>query len=321
METYDMRNNKTQLPQRDGYGQGLLELCSKRDDIMVLDADVSASTRTAWVAKKYPEKFQNMGISEQDMVGTAAGLVLGGMIPFVSTYGVFLSGRAWDQICTTVCYNNLAVKFGGAHTGISVGPDGATHQALEDIALMRVLPNMTVIAPCDAIETRKATIAASSWDGPVYIRFGREAVPVITDENTPFEIGKPNVVRYGNDIAFIACGALVNESLRAAEILAKKGISATILNLHTIKPLDETVILEASDRCGAIITAEEHQIHGGLGSAVAELLGREKPTTMQMMGINDRFGQSGPPDKLMEYYGLIDFALANAAINLLSKKK
>ena len=208
--------NVNYIPQRDGYGQGLLALCAQRQDVLVLDADVSASTRTNWVKDQYPDHFYNLGISEQDLVGTAAGLALGGLIPYVSTYGVFLSGRAFDQLRTTVCYNNLKVRFGGAHAGISVGPDGATHQALEDIALARVLPHMTVIAPCDSEETRKAVIAAADIDGPVYFRFGREAVPLITDEATPFTIGKARLVRQGTDCAVFACWARVSAANRAS---------------------------------------------------------------------------------------------------------
>ena len=218
-------DNVKKVPQRDGYGLGLLELCKTRPDVMVLDADVAASTRTNWVRDQYPDHFFNVGISEQDLVGTAAGMALGGLIPYVSTYGVFLSGRAFDQIRTTVCYNNLKVRFGGAHAGISVGPDGATHQALEDMALARVLPRMTVIAPCDSEETRKAVIAAADIDGPVYFRFGREAVPVVTDENTPFQLGRARLVREGSHCAVFACGAMVYEAMVAAEALAKKGMA------------------------------------------------------------------------------------------------
>lgn len=303
-EAKKMNKQVNRIPQRDGYGKGLLELCRTEEKVMVLDADVSASTRTAWIAKEYPEHFQNVGISEQDLVGTAAGLALGGMIPFVSTYGVFLSGRAWDQIRTTVCYNKLNVKFGGAHAGISVGPDGATHQALEDIAITRVLPNMTVIAPCDWQETKKAVLAAAKWEGPVYIRFGREAVPEITDDESPFEIGKAQVLRDGKDAAIFACGAMVYEAMNAADTLAEQGISCRVVNLHTIKPIDEACILESARQCGAVVTAEEHQIHGGLGSAVAEVLALHHPVPMEMVAVADRFGQSGQPEELMELYGL-----------------
>ena len=292
------------IPMRDGYGKALLELCEKRDDVMVLDADVAKSTRTVWIRDQYPEKFMDMGIAEQDMVGTAAGMALAGMVPFASTYGVFLSGRAWDQIRTTVCYNNLNVKLAGAHAGISVGPDGATHQALEDVALMRVLPKMTVIVPCDAEETRKATLAMAERKGPCFIRFGREAVPVVTDAETPFEIGKARLVRDGSDVTVFANGAMVHEAMRAAESLAEEGISVRVIDLHTVKPLDEESVIKAAAETGCVVTAEEHQLYGGMGSAVAECLVRNCPVPVEMVGIQDTFGESGQPEELMEKYGL-----------------
>ena len=308
------------IPQRDGYGLGLLELCKTREDILVLDADVAASTRTNWIRDQYPDHFYNLGISEQDMVGTAAGLALGGMIPYVSTYGVFLSGRAFDQMRTTVCYNNLKVRFGGAHAGISVGPDGATHQALEDIALARVLPKMMVIAPCDSEETRKAVIAAADIDGPVYFRFGREAVPVVTDESTPFEIGKARLVQDGTDCAVFACGAMVYEAMVAAEELEKEGISLRVFDLHTIKPIDEEAILTAARECGCIVTAEEHQTAGGLYSAVAEVIVKGQPVPMENVSVRDTFGQSGPPEALMDAYDLNAKGIAAAVRKVLERK-
>lgn len=308
------------VPMRDGYGKALLSLCENRDDIMVLDADVAKSTRTIWIRDRYPEKFIDMGIAEQDMVGTAAGLALSGMVPFVSTYGVFLAGRAWDQIRTTVCYNDLNVKFGGAHAGISVGPDGATHQALEDVALTRVLPNMTVIVPCDAEETRKATLAAAAIQGPCFIRFGREAVPVVTDENTPFELGKARLVRKGTDVTIFANGALVYESQLAAEALTAEGISVQIYDLHTVKPLDEETILAAAKETGCIVTAEEHQLAGGTGSSVAECLVRHYPVPMEMVGVKDTFGESGQPEELMAKYGLNKDAVVDKIRKVLTRK-
>lgn len=308
------------VPQRDGYGLGLLELCKNRQDIVVLDADVAASTRTNWVRDQYPDHFYNIGISEQDLVGTAAGLALGGMIPYVSTYGVFLSGRAFDQIRTTVCYNNLKVRFGGAHAGISVGPDGATHQALEDMALARVLPRMTVIAPCDSEETRKAVIAAADIDGPVYFRFGREAVPVITDETTPFTLGKARLVREGTDCAVFACGAMVYEALEAAERLSQEGISLRVLDLHTIKPIDQEAICAAAKECGAIVTAEEHQVSAGLYGAVAEVVVKNTPVPMEAVAVQDTFGQSGPPEALMKKYHLDAAGIIAAVRKVLARK-
>ena len=292
------------IPMRDGYGKALLELIEKNPNVIALDADVAKSTRTVWVRDKHPENFLDVGISEQDMVGTAAGLALGGMLPFAATYGVFLAGRAWDQIRTTVCYNNLNVKLAGAHAGISVGPDGATHQALEDVAIMRVLPHMTVVVPCDAEETRKATLAIAAKEGPCYIRFGREGVPVVTDASTPFELGKARTCREGKDVAIIANGAMVYEAMEAAKELAKEGIEALVINLHTVKPLDVDAVCAAAEKTGCIVTAEEHQVHGGMGSAVAEVLGAHCPVPIEMVAVKDSFGESGQPQELMDAYGL-----------------
>lgn len=300
------------IPMRDGYGKALLKLIGDGKPVVALDADVAKSTRTVWVRDQYPEHFLDMGIAEQDMVGTASGLALGGMIPFASTYGVFLAGRAWDQIRTTVCYNNLNVKLAGAHAGISVGPDGATHQALEDVALMRVLPNMTVVVPCDAVETEKATLALAEREGPCYIRFGREAVPVITDEDSPFEIGKANVLRDGKDAVLFANGAMVYEGLEAAKQLAGEGIDLMVVNLHTVKPLDQEAVVAAAQKTGRVITAEEHQAAGGMGSAVAECLAQHYPVPMRILGMQDGFGESGAPDELMKRYGFSSDAIYQA---------
>lgn len=300
------------IPMRDGYGKALLKLIGNGKPVVALDADVAKSTRTVWVRDQYPEHFLDMGIAEQDMVGTASGLALGGMIPFASTYGVFLAGRAWDQIRTTVCYNNLNVKLAGAHAGISVGPDGATHQALEDVALMRVLPNMTVVVPCDAVETEKATLALAEREGPCYIRFGREAVPVITDEDSPFEIGKANVLRDGKDAVLFANGAMVYEGLEAAKRLSGEGIDLMVVNLHTVKPLDQEAVLAAARKTGRVITAEEHQAAGGMGSAVAECLAQNYPVPMRILGMQDGFGESGAPDELMKRYGFSSDAIYQA---------
>lgn len=305
------------IPMRDGYGKALLKLIGQGAPIMVLDADVAKSTRTVWVRDQYPEHFLDMGIAEQDMVGTASGLALGGVIPFASTYGVFLAGRAWDQIRTTVCYNDLNVKLAGAHAGISVGPDGATHQALEDVALMRVLPNMTVVVPCDAVETEKATLALAERQGPCYIRFGREAVPVVTNEDTPFEIGKANVLREGSDAVLFANGAMVYEGLEAAKQLAGEGIDLMVVNLHTVKPLDQETVLAAAQKTRRVITAEEHQAAGGMGSAVAEFLSQHHPVPMRILGMQDSFGESGGPEELMERYGFCAAAICQAVKDLL----
>ena len=260
------------VPTRDGYGYGLIELGARNPEVVVLDADLAKSTRSDWFQAKYPDRFFDIGISEQDMIGTAAGLALGGKIPFATTYGVFVAGRAWDQIRTTVCYSNLNVKIAGAHGGISAGGDGATHQALEDIALMRVLPNMQVIVPCDAIEAQKATIAAGTIQGPCFLRFAREATPVFTSEEDFFEIGKANVLKPGTDATIIAAGPLVYEALLAHDQLAAEGISLRVINMHTIKPLDEAAVLAAASETGAIVTVDEAQLIGGLGGAVPEEL-------------------------------------------------
>lgn len=308
------------IPMRDGYGKALLELIEKNPNVIALDADVAKSTRTVWVRDKHPENFLDVGISEQDMVGTAAGLALGGMLPFAATYGVFLAGRAWDQIRTTVCYNNLNVKLAGAHAGISVGPDGATHQALEDVAIMRVLPHMTVVVPCDAEETRKATLAIAAKEGPCYIRFGREGVPVVTDASTPFELGKARTCREGKDVAIIANGAMVYEAMEAAKELAKEGIEALVINLHTVNPLDVDAVCAAAEKTGCIVTAEEHQVHGGMGSAVAEVLGAHCPVPIEMVAVKDSFGESGQPQELMDAYGLNAAHVIAAVKNVIARK-
>lgn len=307
-------------PTRDGYGEALLIMGESNPDVVVLDADLAKSTRADWFWAKYPERFFDMGIAEQDMLGTAAGLSMGGKIPFVSTYGVFVAGRAWDQIRTTICYANLNVKIGGAHGGISVGPDGATHQSLEEIALMRVLPNMHLIVPCDAIETRKATLAAADIQGPVYVRFAREATPVFTNEESPFEVGKAIELRAGSDVSIIACGPIVYEALVAADQLAQDGINCRVINMHTIKPLDVEAIVKAARETGAIVTAEEHQVNAGLGGAVAEVVVKQGPVPMEMVGIKDTFGESGTPEELAVKYGLTANDIKAAVRRVLERK-
>lgn len=308
------------IPMRDGYGKALLELCRLHDDVIVMDADVAKSTRTDWVRNQYPQKYLNVGISEQDLVGTAAGMSLTGFIPFVSTYGVFLTGRAWEQIRNTVGYNCLNVKLGGAHAGISVGPDGGTHQALEDVALMRTIPNMVVVVPCDYKETYKATMAVYDMTGPSYIRFGRNPVPVITDDDTPFTIGKASVFRKGRDVTIFANGIMVHQSLTAAELLAEKGISAQVVNVHTVKPLDTDCIVSCAAETGAVVVCEEHQRIGGLGSAVCECLAQHCCVPVELVGIRDRFGESGKPDELLEAYGLGPGHVAEAVEAVLKRK-
>jgi transketolase len=315
----DLKNIEM-IPTRDGYGEGLIAAAEKNKEIVALGADITASTRVDWFRDKFPERFFNFGIAEQNHIGVAAGLSLAGKVPFVTNYGVFLAGRSWDQIRTTVCYANLNVKLGGAHGGISVGADGATHQALEEISIMRCLPNMKVIVPADSFETKKATEAAAEMYGPVYIRFGREKVPVITNEDTPFEVGKAYCVKEGKDAAVIACGAMVYQSLVAAEELEREGISVMVINNHTVKPLDAETIIEAAKLTGAIVTAEEHQIAGGMGSAVLELLAQNCPVPAKMIGVHDRFGESGDPDLLMDKFGLSSDYIVKAVKEVLQHK-
>ncbi len=305
---------------RFGFGEALVELGKKDEKIFVLGADTVSSVAINGFQKSFPERFANVGIAESNMLGMASGLALAGFIPFVATYGVFASGRPWEQIRTTICYSNLNVKIGGSHSGLMVGPDGATHQALEEIAIMRCLPKMTLLSPCDIIETKKATMAAAYFNGPVYIRYGRENIPVITEETTPFEIGKAQIMKEGKDVCIMATGTMVYESLMAAEILEKEGIKAKVLNIHTIKPIDEKAIVACAKECGAIVTAEEHQIFGGFGSAVAEVVVKNMPVPMEFVGMKDSFGESGKPSELMAKYGLKDVNIVNAVKKVLSRK-
>lgn len=294
-----------QVPTRNGYGEGLIELGTNNQNIVVLTGDLAESTRVLDFAKKFPERFIECGVAEQNMTGIAAGLAAAGKIPFVSSYAVFSPGRAWDQVRVSVAYSNLNVKIAGAHTGLSVGPDGATHQALEDIAITRCLPNMTVVVPCDAIETKKCTLQAGLKEGPIYFRFEREKTPVITTTDTPFEIGRAEILAdYGSDVMIVACGPLVYQSLIAAKQLEAEGIKVTVVNNHTIKPMDTETIIEVAEKCGAVVTVEEHQIMGGMGSAVAEVLGQNYPVPMEFVGMPDSFGESGKPDELLEKYGM-----------------
>ncbi|MBT6069336.1 transketolase family protein [Candidatus Peregrinibacteria bacterium] len=305
---------------RQGWADALIELGEKDPSVVVLDADLAKSTLTCQFGDKFPERFFDMGIAEQNMVNVAGGLSLTGLTPFVATYGVFVSGRAWEQIRTSICYGELNVKFGGAHGGISVGPDGATHQALEEISIMRVLPKMTVLVPADYYETRKAVLAAASMKGPVYIRFGREKTPVVTSKDAPFEIGKANIMREGSDITIVACGSMVAEALDAADVLAEENISAEVINLHTIKPIDSETILTSVRKTGAIVTAEEHQMAGGMGSAVFEVLMESCPVPGARVGIDDTFGESGKPRELMEKYGITAKEIIERAREVVQRK-
>jgi transketolase len=292
-------------PTRKGFGEGLVVAGSNCQNLIALGADITGSVSMDEFATSFPERFLSLGIAEQNIAGVAAGLALSGKIPVFSTYAVFSAMRDLDQIRISICYNNLHVIIGGAHAGISVGPDGATHQALEDIAVMRVLPNMQILSPCDATQAKIATLKAMELNGPVYIRFGREAVPDFTSPNQNFEFGKAQVMHEGSDIAIFSTGHMTWEALQAAKILKEKyNIHAEVLNFHTIKPLDENAILKAAKKCGKVLTAEEHQVKGGFGSAVSEVISQKYPVKMHILGINDSFGESGKPYELMQKYGL-----------------
>ncbi len=305
---------------REGFGHALVELGERDPRICVLVGDLSESTMTHFFAKKFPERFFQMGVAEQNMCGVAAGLAAMGKIPYYATYGAFAACRDLDQIRVTVCYTNLNVKIGGAHGGISVGPDGATHQAMEEFAIMRALPNMHLVVPCDYHETKKATIAAADVPGPVYIRFGREPVPVVTSEETPFVFGQGAVFAEGDDLTIVACGVMVYEALKAREQLKARGVTARVVNLHTLKPLDEDLLERCARETGALVTAEEHQVNGGLGGAVAQAVVRRHPVPVEMVAVWDRFGQSGKPDELMDAFGLRAKDIVAAAERVLRRK-
>ncbi|MBI5530094.1 MAG: transketolase family protein [Candidatus Doudnabacteria bacterium] len=309
-----------QIPTRNGYGEGLVELGAADENVVVLTADLAESTRAQDFANKFPSRFIECGVAEQNMMGVAAGLALYGKTAFVSSYAVFSPGRSWDQFRVSVCYSQANVKVAGAHTGISVGPDGATHQALEDVAIARVLPNVTVIVPCDSIETKKATIALGKMKGPAYFRFAREKTPVMTTAQTPFEIGKAIVFKEGADVALIGSGPVLYNGLVAAMELEKEGISVMVVNNHTIKPIDSETIIAAAKKCGAVVTLEEHQTMGGCGSAVAEVLAQNYPVPVEMVGMPNSFGESGQPEELIEKYGMGKEAIKNAIKKVMKRK-
>lgn len=289
---------------RNSYGETLKELGDKNKDIVVLDADLSGSTKTSIFKKAYPERFFNVGIAEQNLMATAAGLATAGKIPFASTFAMFATGRAFEIIRNSICYPNLNVKIAATHAGLTVGEDGATHQALEDISIMRSLPNMVVLSPCDAIETRQCIIKASEHNGPVYIRLGRAKVPVILDESYEFEIGKAIEVKEGQDVTIIATGVMVQKAIEASETLLEEGIRARVINMASIKPIDQEIIIKAAKETKGIVTVEEHSIIGGLGSAVSEVVGENYPTIVKRIGTKDTFGESGDGFELLDKYGL-----------------
>jgi len=305
---------------REAYGSALAEFGAD-ERIVVLDADLSKSTKTDTFKKKYPERFLNMGIAEGNMMATAAGIASCGKIVFASTFAIFAAERGCEQIRNSICYPKMNVKVAATHAGISVGEDGASHQAVEDIAIMRSLANMGVISPADATETRLAVKAAIEHDGPVYLRLGRLAVPTLFDENYKFELGKGVTLADGKDVTIVATGLLVQYALEAKDILAKEGIEARVINIHTIKPIDEEIIIKAAKETGALVTAEEHNIIGGLGSAVAEVLAENYPVPLKRVGVEDKFGKSGKPAKLLEMYGLTAENIVNKAKEAMKMKK
>lgn len=305
---------------REAYGQALEELGAVHQDVVVLDADLSKSTKTSMFQSKYPERFFNAGIAEQNLMGLAAGFAAAGKVPFASTFAVFATGRAYDQIRNSICYPRLNVKIAATHAGITVGEDGGSHQALEDINLMRGLPNMTVLVPADGPEAKNAVKAAAEYEGPVYIRLGRSGVPTITDADAPFVIGKGRVMREGSDVTLIGCGMMVAKALEAADALAEEGVSAAVIDMSTIKPIDRELIVEWAKKTGAIVTAEEHNIIGGLGSAVAEVLVEEALVPMERVGIEDVFGESGIGGELVEKYRLTAEHIVEKAKRAMARK-
>lgn len=309
------------IPTRDGYGKGVVAAGEKDERVVVLCADLTESTRSLWFKEKFPNRFVEIGVAEQNLALVGSGMANYGKIPFISSYATFSPGRNNEQIRTNICINNVPVKIVGAHAGISVGPDGATHQALEDIALMRVQPRMVVVVPCDAVEAEKATLAMAFNNQPSYVRVGREKSPVFTTADTPFEIGRATILRDGKDCAIIGCGMLLHNALLAAEELAAEGIDCTVINSHTVKPLDEKTITEAAQQCGAVVSVEEHQIAGGLGSAVAECLSKNNPVPQEYVGIKDRFGESGKADELIKAFGLDKDSIKGAVKKVVARKK
>lgn len=307
---------------REGFGEGLAEAGKLDGRVMGICADLTDSTHMKRFKDAFPERFIEIGVAEQMLAALAAGLAAAGKIPFIASYAMFSPGRSWEQVRTTIALNETNVKIAGAHAGVSVGPDGATHQAIEDIGIMRVIPKMTVVVPCDAPQTRKATVATAQWPSGVYLRFGREKTPVVTSDQTPFEIGKAQVFRSGNDVAIVACGILVYNALVAAQTLAHEdGIECRVVNNHTVKPMDDATIVAAARECGAIVTVEEHQVACGMGSAVAEVVAANHPVAIEFVGVHDRFGQSGEPQELIEAYGMGVDAIKAAVRKVMGRKK
>ncbi|AGA70788.1 transketolase, alpha subunit [Desulfitobacterium dichloroeliminans LMG P-21439] len=305
---------------RDAYGKALVTLGAENENIVVLDADLSKSTKTADFGKQYPDRFFNMGIAEANLMGTAAGLAAAGKIPFASTFAIFATGRAFEQIRNSIAYPKLNVKIAATHAGVTVGEDGGSHQAIEDVAIMRAVPNMTVLVPADGEETRQVIRAAAQYKGPVYIRMGRLDVPILFDENYQFEIGKANILREGSDCVIFANGVMVAAALEAAQELEQEGLKVAVVNVASVKPIDVETVVACAKKAGAVVTAEEHNIIGGLGSAVAEVLGENAPTPMVRVGLQDTFGESGRPLELLEKYGLTKKEVLAAVKAVMAKK-
>jgi len=309
------------IPTRDGFGAELVALGKERKDIVVVSADLEDATRAEFFKKEFPDRFFSLGIAEQDMVGTAAGLALQGYVVFASSFAVFMTNRAYDMIRIDICQNNANVKIVCSHAGITVGEDGSTAQCLEDLAIMRVLPNMIVLCPVDTIEAKKATRWMADHYGPFYMRTTRSAVPVLTSEADSFIVGKANVMREGKDATIIACGLMVSEGLKAADILSKESIDVRVINMHTIKPIDSEAIIESAKKTGAIVTAEEHQLMGGLGSAVCEVLAQNFPVPVEMIGMHDAYGETGDPEGLLKKYHMKDVDIVQAVKKVIKRKK
>lgn len=318
MKSYEILGQKDT---RSGFGAGLLEAGKQNPDVVALCADLTGSLMMDAFKDEFPDRFFQAGIAEANMIGVAAGLAIGGKIPFTGTFANFSTGRVYDQIRQSVAYSHKNVKICASHAGLTLGEDGATHQILEDLGLMKMLPGMTVINPCDYNQTKAATIAIAKHDGPVYLRFGRPKWPVFIPEDMPFVIGKALMLNEGTDVSIFATGHLVWKAIEAGHILAEKGINAEIVNIHTIKPLDRDAILASAKKTGCVVSAEEHQYNGGLGDSIAQLLSRELPTPMEFVGVNDSFGESGTPDQLMEKYGLSANAIVEAAMKAIARKK
>ena len=311
-----------QIPTRNGFGEGLVEAGRRDENVMAICADLAESTRMEAFKKAFPARYIEIGVAEQMLVAMASGLAATGKIPFIASYAMFNPGRSWEQVRTTMALNEMDVKIAGAHAGVSVGPDGATHQAIEDIAIMRVIPKMTVIVPCDSVQTKQATLAVAARFGPTYLRFARAESAVITTDATPFEVGRAQTFRDGGDVAIVACGILVYNALVAAERLAREdGIECRVVNNHTIKPMDEAAVVAAAHDCGAIVTVEEHQVHGGMGSRVAEIIAAQHPVPIEFIGVQDRFGQSGNPQELVEEYQMGVSAIYEAVKRALGRKR